>query len=353
MSDNPFQPLPGAASEAGAGEPSVSAGEIAAAAAAAAVRGQQPATPEPTALPSEEGQYIQTEQAQPQAEPQLPNPQAVPTQVTPTQPFASDAYAQLKQIGIDLPVSPEAIAPEFADAYNLLAQKVLDTHQVATQNMTQAQVAQDQINTLQQSLSTPEGQERLILSLALSNPDNFTQTMDIVQRMQTEPEYAEAQRMRLESLARVEQAQRMERALNSTQAQTKGQQVEQRVERIAAQKGLDMNIAKQMIANKILQNEAQMGARDISFAEVDDIMQQLARATNSTSVMTPGQAQAVSQAPQTPAAAVGQTPMAQPTAPAPQAQAPAGNQNTPNNDAMDALRAAVRASATNARNSGL
>lgn len=350
MSDNPFQPLPGASSEASAGEPSVSAGEIAAAAAAAAVRGQEPA-PTPT-LASEEAQYVQ-ESVQAQPESQLPNPQTVPTEVLPTQPFASDAYSQLRDIGIDLPISPESVPQEFADTYNLLAQKILDTHQVASQSMTTAKVAQDQINNLQQSLSTAEGQERLILSLALSNPDNFSQTMDIVQRMQNEPEYAEAQRMRLESMARVEQAERMQNAYNSTQAQTKGQQVEGRVERIATQKGLDIGIAKQMVANKILQNESVTGVRDISFAEVDDIMQQLSRAMNSQKVMTPTQAQAVSQAPQTPASSVGQTPVAQTQAPQAPTPPPAGSQTTPNSDAMDALRAAVRASATNARNSGL
>ena len=356
MSDNPFTPLPGADAEAGSGEPSVSAGEIAAAAAAAAVRGNTPAsTEQPQALPSQESQYVQPAESQvQQPQPELPNPQAVPTQVNQAPAFASDAYAQLQDIGIDLPVSPESVSPEFSDAYNMLAQKVLDTHQVANQHMTQAQLAQQQMNALAERFSTPEGQERLILSMALQNPDNFSNTMDIVQRMQSDPEYAETQRMRLESIARVEHAQRLQNAYTQTQAQTKGQQIEGRVERIASQKGIDVGIAKQMVANKILQNEASTGTRDITFAEVDDVMQQLARATSpSRAVATPQQHQAVAKAPQTPASGVGQTPVPQTTAPAQQAQAPSGNQNVPNTDAMDALRAAVRASAVNAKNSGL
>jgi len=234
-------------------------------------------------LPSNESQYIDFSQVQEAVPPQpsqeqaeLPNPLAVP-QPTPTGAFASEAYAQLSELGIDLPVSPDAIAPEFADAYNLMAQKVLDTFQAATQQTMEAQIAQQRIQDLSQRLSTPEGQERLILSLALSNPDNFRATMETVQRMQTDPEYADTQRMRLEAEARYEQAQRMEQAYKTTQMQTKGQQVEGRVERIARQRGIDVDIAKQMVVSKILQNEATTGMRDISFAEVDDVLARLAK----------------------------------------------------------------------------
>jgi hypothetical protein len=258
------------------------------------------------------------------------------------------------QAGIDLPVSPDNISPEFADTYNLLAQKVLDTHQSAQDRMVAAEIAQRRVDSLSERLSTPEGQERLILSLALSNPENFQQTMETVQRVQTDPDYAEAQRMRLEAEARYEQATRMENAHRSTQMQTKGQQVEGRTERMAQQLGVNVDIAKQMVASRILQNEATSGARDITFAEVDQVLQHLAKATNATGpVVTPQQAAAAAQAPQAPAAHVGQTPVPQPQQAAQFAQAPTGSQTTPNSDAMDVLRGAVKAAAVNVRNKGL
>lgn len=351
MSDNPFTPIPGAAPEAGAGEPSISAGQIAAAAAAAAVRGAPtPAAEQP--LQSQEAQYVQPQATTPEDTPTLPNPLAVPTEVTPTAHFASEAYNQLLQLGIDLPVSPENVNPEFAAAYNVLAQTVLDTHTVAQERSVEAQVAQGRIQALSERLGTPEGQERLILSLALSNPEGFQQAMDKVGRVQTDADYAEAVRIRLEGEAMKEQAVRMNTARESATMQSKGQQVEGRTERLATQLGVDVGLAKQIVASKILQNEAVTGVRDITFAEVDGALQQLAKATNATPVLTPGAYQAQAQAPQAPAAAAGQTPVA----PEQQQQMltpTRGSQTTPNSDAMDVLRAAVRNSAMNVGKSGL
>jgi len=355
MSDNPFTPIPGAATEAGVGEPSISAGQIAAAAAAAAVRGA-PAAPETPPLQSQEAQYMQQAAPAPEATPTLPNPLAVPTEVTPTATFASEAYNQLLQLGIDLPIAPQNVNPEFASAYNVLAQTVLDTHTVAQERSVEAQVAQGRIEALSQRLGTPEGQERLILSLALSNPEGFSQAMDKVGRVQTDQDYAEAVRIRLEGEAMKEQAIRMDTARQTATMQSKGQQVEGRTERLATQLGVDVGLAKQIVASKILQNEAVSGVRDITFAEVDSALQQLARATNATPVLTPGAYQAVAQAPQAPVAAAGQTPVApagQQGMYAQQAAPPTGSQTTPNSNSMDALRAAVINSAMNVGKSGL
>ena len=351
MTDNPFQPLPGAGDDAGsAGEPSLSASAIAAAAAAAAVRG----APAPT-LQSEEAQYVQPTQESVQntvqSEPELPNPQATMQPTGEMGQFASEAYSQLSALGIDLPVDPQTVAPEFRQAYDALAQKVLDTFQMAQDRMVTAEVTSQQMESLSQRLSTPEGQQRLILSMALANPETFNQAMEIVQRTQVDPDYAESQRMRLEAEARFEQAQRMEKAMRTTQMQTKGQQVEGRTERLAKQMGVNVDIAKQMVASRILQNEAVNGVRDITFNEVDQVIKSLAQATNARpAVMTPTAAQQQSQAPQTPVAGTR-------TPPSPHQQqaptAPRGSQTTPNSDAMDALRAAVRASATSVRSKGL
>ena len=341
-----FTTLPGAIETPSAGDPQVSSAAIAAAAAAAAIRG-------PT-LQSPESQTMQPMPAQPQPDnlPQLPFAGA--PLVDTGHVFGAEAYNQLQALGVDLPIAPNQVAPEFAAAYNTLAQTVLDTHQQAQDRMVTAELSDARMKEFAQRLGTPEGQERLMLSMVLNNPDTFNTVMEKVNRIQSDGDYADSQRMRLEAEARFEAAQRMERAINTTQRQSKGQAVESRVERLATQLGVDITLAKNLVASRILQNEAATGTRDITFNEVDATMKSLAAAMGAQPVRTPQVQQVMQQTPQAPVSSLGTPPtpemiarnMAQPTP-------TKGPQQVPNSDALDALRNAVRSSVAAARSSGL
>lgn len=350
MSDNPFQPISGAG-EPDAGEPSISAKEIAMQAASEAVRG----TEAPPPLPSNEAQTIQFDQeVQTEQLGELPNPQAVPQAQDMSPAFASEAYSQLRDLGIDLPVSPSDIDPQFAESYEKLARVVLANEEVTRERLTEAEVNMNRVKDFAQRLGTPEGRERMLLSMALNNPEDFGKSMQIVERMHTDTDYAEAMRMKLEAQARMEAAQRFESAQHAARAQTKGRQVEGRTVRLAESMGVNVDLAKNQVAARILQNEAVNGTRDITLAEVDSIIETLARQTGSSpSVRAPQVASQTAGVPtQQPVANVGQTPSALEQAEASR-EAPRGPSQVPNTDSMDALRNAVRQSAINARTKGL
>ncbi len=355
MSDNPFQPLPGADAPADAGEPSIPASQIAAQAAAEAVRGPQAVDPP---LQSNESQTIQfdtpqqTEQVYEQAEEQVQSVQPVVDQTPHV--FASEAYAQLQQLGIDLPVAPQDVSPEFAPAYEKMARSILDNQHSTHEKMVRAENDLARVKDFAQRLGTPEGRERMLLSMALTNPEDFSKSMQTIERMQGDSEYAETVRLKLESMARMEAAQRMEYAQASAQAQTKGRQVEGRTVRLAEAMGINSELAKSQVAARILQNEAMTGVRDITLDEVDMVVRDLANQTGAQpAVRSPQVAQSQQAAPtQQPLADVGQTPTGTDQQMANRV-APTGPAQTPNSDAMDALRSAVKVASKNATNRGL
>ena len=350
MSD-PFTTLPGAAPEGDVGEPSIPSSQIAAEAAASAVRGSPSDEVATRTLQSETSLMVQ--EAGRAAEDTAPPVYATPDAQDVPHSFGAEAYAQLAALGVDLPVAPDQVDPAFSQNYAVMAQKMLDTATVANDRAVAAQLSKSQLQDFTESLSTPIGQERMLLSMALSNPEGFQTHMQKVERVQNDPDYAEAQRMQLEATATFEAAQRMQNAITSTQRQSKGQQVESRTERLATQMGVDVALAKEIVASKILQNEAQTGTRDITLTEVDDAVQKLAAATGaSPRVMTPGAQQAIQHAPTAPSTHAG-TPTQQPAQVQQAAQAPAGSQQTPNHDAMDALRNAVRNSVAHKASQGL
>jgi hypothetical protein len=360
MSDQPFTPM----EPVGGDTPSVSARDIAAAAAAEAVRGEVPQQP----LQSPEAQYVQqgeptTQQAPTQEQTPLHQEQSLnqqqellpllneDQQSAANRAFASEAYNQLRQMGVDVPVSPDQVDPQFADAYERMARAMLDTTSQSIERMQAAQETQLQMKDFSERLGTPEGRERLLLALAMNAPDDFTKSMQVVERMQADPEYAEAIRMRLESEARMEAAQRMEQAYNQTRYATKGQQVESRTVRLAEAMGVNVELAKEAITGRILQNEAVNGVRDISLDEVDSVIQRLAAQTGAQPAVRQPQVhqQHAAQPPQQPVANQG-TPSSHES---PQRAAPRGSAQTPNTDALDALRSAVKGSMDRARRGGL
>lgn len=352
MADDPFQPL------SPDGEPSVSAREIARQAAHDALAADPTPEPEPQTLSKPGSTFLDHAGLEPEPEPEPepqttppaePEPESEPTPVAPVARLTDEDVTQLAEMGIELPIAPNDVPEEFQDTYSTLVQSMMDVHAAAQARALDAQEAILRVKDFADRLGTSEGQQQLLLGVAMSNADLFNNVVEMVQRMAEDPQYADVVRRGLEADVKLEAANRRDRAAEQARLTQKGQQVTTRTERVAARLGVDPELAKEWVGARILQNEQRPGGtRDISLTEVDQVVADLARRTGAkprpVPVQDPKTAKAVATAPPKP------TPQSEP-APAPVAQ-PEPRITTPM-DARDELRAAIMGSSKRFRGQGL
>lgn len=336
------------------GQPSVSARDLASQAAREALR----SVPVPTARPGE----TFTETVRPgeegvQADDTLDPLAAPPVLELETVEVTDEDVQALAGYGIELPVPIADIEETARPAYARLAQSAREAAHAADQRVEDAQrqslEAIEQMKDLRARLSTPEGQHRLLLTLALAQPDTFGAAVQEAQRMAEDPQYKDMVQQRLTADARLEAAQRIERTHHTVEIQRKGQMIEDRTVRLAKSTGVDVEWAKEQVAARIIQNQVRNGKPDISVAEVDEIVTSLAKrvGANRAPTRAPAAQARAAQAPKATAGAAkppaSRTPLVDPQQPAPRAQ--------PGQpiDYGATLRAAVRAASNKARQGGL
>lgn len=200
-------------------------------------------------------------------------------------PISDEDYEELRELGIEMPMEPNEVPNDLRPTYDRLVQTAIQTRRDAEVEIldTQRKLMDvvEQVKDFQSRLASEDGQQRLLLSLGLNNPEVFSQAVETISRMQEDPEYAENVRRRLEAEVKYEAAERKERALRQTEMARKGQQVESRTVNLARRLGVDPGWAKEEVSKKILLNEAHNGQRDISLREVDEVVKTLARRAGS------------------------------------------------------------------------
>lgn len=169
------------------------------------------------------------------------------------------------------PTEPEKPDPEYLSGLvSELQSRIENAHK-------EAQLHKLRLQEFSERLQTPEGQRRILLGLALSNPDLFESTSRTVERIKTDPEYAEAIREAVEAQIKLENTTREQKAVETAQAMSKGQIVESYTVKVAERLGLDPGVAKEQIVAKILINEKTSGKRDITLSEVEQTLTQFAK----------------------------------------------------------------------------
>lgn len=359
--ESPFEPMPqteGGSHPHDQGKPMTSTRDLARSAVADAVRGPSTATPgsrfterSEQPLPSEESQFVEPAEQDAQLEGEQPT-----AQEHEAQPAAEDDYLEFDEEAfksmiseVELPVSIDEVPEEFVPIYAELAQSIIDTQQHASKQVADAQYALNEMKDFVQGFQTPEGRQRLLLGMAMNAPDVFNDAVEVVQRMQDDPQYAEAVKKNLEADIKLEQAQRAQRTFQQQQISQKAHQVESRATRLAKSYGIDEAWAKELVAQRILANEARTGVRDITLAEVDEVIQSTAKrmGRQRRHVKRPATTRKESQSPTRPVEGAGKDASSQP------APSRSGPSPQPPQHHADSLRAAVRRSADRIRKSGL
>lgn len=342
---NPFESM----ADSTDGAPSLSASEIAAQAAAEAVRGpslsrpgtkfQEYGTQEP--LESDEMRYMEFEE-QPE-----PTYEDEPLDYD-EEPASEPTYSRedLQRFAELLPISPDEVPPGAEGLYADMAQALIDHQQRASAAILEGQEAVMRLQKFAEQFSTPEGQQRLLMTMALNNPDTFDKVFGEVQRMQEDPRYADVVRRDIEAQIKLEAAERRETAMRQAQLRQKATQIEGRAERLAKRLGIDADWAKEQVAQRIIMNHQRTGNRDITFAEVDEVITGLAKRVGKPSrAKAPQQRAREATAPTQPAQAASRDAPPR-TARAPQPASNVGDHWT------SSLKGAVRTAADRARKSG-
>lgn len=327
------------------GEPTQSSRDIAQRAAAEAIGGDE-------VLASEETQYIdftETETEQEYVEPEYVDESVEVTAEgegpVPGSVLTEADIATLTEMGLDIPSLPADATLEMQDMYNSLVQNVIDTQYTTQRHVLDAQEAILQMQDLKNMLSTEDGQQKMLLSMAMSNPELFGRASEIVERMSSDSDYAESVKRQMEADMRMQALERKEQAFAQTQIERRAKQVENHVVRQARRYGIDESMAKELVVSRIFRNESERGQRDITFEEIDQIVGGIAKRYGSRPVKRPMQQTKEAQAPQRPAGPTNRNRQPGPE----ESSAPMRT----GSDVMDNLRNAVRESGRRMKNQGL
>jgi hypothetical protein len=268
----------------------------------------------------------------------------------PVVPTTYTDYDSLRdRFGVAMPESLQTASPDIQQSVAQLAEVLFEAQSREEQAIRTAETANMRIQDFAKRLESEQGRRRVLLGIALNNPEAFEQTMETISRMRDDDAYATAVRESIESQIQLEAMQRETQARERATQTTRGQQVESHTVRLAKSLGIDEEFAKSQVVKQILHNQAVNGRADISFKEVSSLLGDLAKRSGARQPQpavprAPAAQQAQQAAPQVPAT----TPTTQPTQPA----APARRGPEPT-DPMGKLRAAVKQSSERMRNLGV
>lgn len=271
--------------------------------------------------------------------------------------WTEDDFSALTKRGIDIPVDITQIPEEYRPHIGRMATMVEEVYGDLEQVAERASLAEQRLASFADRMRTPEGQERVLMTLALGNPDGFAKVMKTYERMQEDQQYADVMRRSLEADIKLEQAEMQQRAQINSRTQTYAQQVERRTTGLAQRLGVDAELAKQMVVSRILANKETTGKADIKLSEVDAVIKDLAVKTGAKPRPRPHKDPATvikeTAAPTKPVADAGKTPP-------PAAQEEGGFRTRPglNPDSerfnlQSAIRGAVRQSTQRVKQAGL
>lgn len=234
-------------------------------------------TPEPQPVETQEETEEPTEATEPAEEEveEATQEAAAEAAASPESSFDESDYAELLEAGIDLGVKPSDVPADLMPAYNELVQSAIDQHSEAMEARLEAQEAQMQIADFAETLQ--ENPQQVLTTMAVQSPDAFQEAMQTFERMQTDEEFRDMKIRELEADAKLKEAERLESARQEQRLEQKAERVRNRTRHVADRHGVDEEVAEQVVASAIIQNDG-----DIGLSEVDEIVAGLAPAGSQT-----------------------------------------------------------------------
>jgi len=183
----------------------------------------------------------------------------------------SEAEQLLSEAGIELGITYAEVPPELQPAYARLVQTTVDAAQTTLQQRFESAELVEQVKEFAQRLQ--DSPDKLLLSLAVRNPEAFRQAVEVFNEMQTDERVKNLVVRELQAEARLREAERKERVNAQTGQQGKIQRVIAATRRAAATYGVPFAAAENVVAMAIKGNGG-----DIEITAVDQVVKEHAAA---------------------------------------------------------------------------
>lgn len=212
-------------------------------------------------------------------------------------PSLSEVEKALSEVGIELGVNSAELPLELVPAYEQLVYSTVDAIQDLIGQQVEAAQAIKAVQDFRERLD--KAPEKVLLTLAVSQPEVFKEVIRIFGEMEAEPRIKEAVVRELQSEARLQEADRKEAALLQRDARLKGRAVAAATRRAATKHGVPVAVAERVVAAIVTGNGGNLEVSDVD-AIVADLRSQ--PKTTQKRIVTPARAAATAAAPGSPAA---------------------------------------------------
>jgi hypothetical protein len=179
----------------------------------------------------------------------------------------------LTEVGFDLPVDVESLRAAPPEVQAVVLPVIGQMIQAANETL-EAAVRVEELQSEKTALSTKMAEEgdKLILSLALAQPEMFKQVAEVFSRMEDDPGFKQMVINELNSEAKLAEAERREVSLDYRQRESKARQVTGVTRRAARMLGLDPTAALKHVATHIKATES----KDIEISRIEPLLRELA-----------------------------------------------------------------------------
>ena len=218
-------------------------------------------------------------------------------EVTP-EPEIDQVFVQLQELGIDLGLTRADLPEELHPSYELLATQAVQAAQVVAERLQQLEVSQMEMKQFAQKMQ--EDPQKVLLTMAVTNPEAFQEAITTFEEMQTDERTKDLVVRELQAEARLAAADRQAQMYQSRALNSRVAEVETATKNAAARYNVDLTLAQKFVAMRISAG----GTGDIDISAVDGVVAQLKPAMR-TPVATPAKQAAAAQAPNVPLAGAG------------------------------------------------
>lgn len=223
-----------------------------------------------------------TIQAQPQVqtEPVTPTPQATPAATPaaavaepvaeePLSPELEELNRAIEEAALDLGVHPRDVPVELLPAFEKMVQSTLEIRAAAQAERMEAADQVEQVQEFARQLK--ESPDRLLLTLAVSNPEIFSAAIETFNEMQNNPKYKDMVVRELQSEARLREAERRERVFTDSAQRERANKVIHATKVASRKHGVPYEVAEQIVASTITANQGRFEP-----AQVEGVVSKLA-----------------------------------------------------------------------------
>ncbi len=204
----------------------------------------------------------------------------------------------LAEVGFELGIEPESVPVDLREAYNSILQSAVASAQRELDAVTEVESLRQERDALSRSFT--EAPDKVLLTMAVTQPETFQKVMEVYNKMQEEPDYKAIVLRELDSEAKLQEVERRGNLLQYKEDMAEARLLTLDTQRTAARLGVDSTLAMEQVGAAIKANSGRPISRDL----VEGIVARLVTGSSKVrkslapkTIQTPTQAVAAAAAP--------------------------------------------------------